>query len=273
MEFQVLMNHCTTGIAIRGNEVFTTNRNGFVGVFDARRGLEERKIGDDRELGDDREQLRNPVDLVLLGEKLYVTDAKLNKVQCFNAADGAHNPDQTLRVENDDGFRPQYIASDGHDKIYVTSPHNKTLYVFQNGRVYVHDLSTPDAPNMAPFDVAVDANGRILVTHRSHNDGFIKVFSPDDMNNLIGRIILRNNAIPYRIATDEESRYFVTSFDGGSVYLHVYQLQNGNFVETQQIIQLGSTTFDNLFCGIAVQNGRVYCGYDKPFVQSIAYRQ
>ena len=264
MEFQVLMNHCTTGIAIRGNEVFTTNRNGFVGVFDAERGLEERIIG--------KGQLGKPVDLVLLGENLYVTDAELNKVLCFNAADGTHNHD--LEVEKDDNFKPQHIASDGHDKIYVTSPHNKKLYVFQNGGGVqdVHDLSTPDAPNMAPFDVAVDAiNGRILVTYKSHNDGFIKVFSPDDMNNHITRTRLVNNAIPYRIATDKESHYFVTSSDGGRVYLHVYQLQNGDLIEAPQRIQLGNITINNLFCGIAMQKGRVYCGYDKPFVQSITY--
>ena len=263
MAFQVLINHCTTGIAIRGNEVFTTNRNGFVGVFDAGRGLEERKIGEG--------QLRNPVDLVLLGKNLYVTDAELNKVLCFNAADGAHNHD----LEVDDDFKPQYIASDGHNKIYVTcSSHNKTLYVFQNGKGVPYNLSIPgdDDPLMAlmaPFDVAVDANGRILVTYNSHHGGFIQVFSPD--MDPITRFNLGGNAIPYRIATDEESRYFVTSFDGGRVYLHVYQLQNENFMETQQRIQLGNIMIDNLFCGIAMQNGRVYCGYDKPFVQSITY--
>ena len=212
----------TYGVAVRGNgDVFACNSNGFVQVF-SQDGNKTRTIGTK---GNGDGQLQSPFGLLLVGDKLYVSDNNLHRVQYFSAITGKY-VGQFGRNGNGEGefSNPYGMASDGKGKILVADHSSNRVQVFEEDGTFVRIIPC----NGTPGGVAVDNDGNIHVT--IFNQHYVQVFPPEGTNQLC----TYNNpngylTYPAGIAIDDEGYVFIMSRHGGYLYLNVLSPQKTQF--------------------------------------------
>ena len=203
--------NCTTGVAVHTNgEVFASSRDGFVQVF-SEDGTTVRRIGSK---GNGNGQFEYPFGLLLVGDRLYVSDDNLHRVQYFSATTGQYIGQFGSKGNGNGQYSsPHGMSTDGKGNILVADRYNKRVQVFKEDGTFVQVIQCDGAAT----DVAVDNEGKIHVT--IWNQNHVQVFSPDGKthldtyNNPAG-----NFNYPDDIAIDDEGYIFVSSNYG---YLHV----------------------------------------------------
>ena len=201
----------TTGVAVHINrEVFASSWDGFVQVF-SEDGTAVRRIGSN---GNGNGQFDRPWSLLLVGDRLYVSDANLYRVQYFSATTGQYIGKFGSNGNGNGQFSsPRGMSTDGKGNILVADFNNNRVQVFKEDGTFVQVIRC----NGNATDVAVDNEGKIHVT--IWNQHYVQVFSPDGKTHLY---IYNNPAgnfnYPDGIAIDDEGYTFVSSNHG---YLHV----------------------------------------------------
>ena len=204
----------TRGVAVHSNgEVFASSHDGFVQVF-SEDGTAVRRIGSK---GNGNGQFDCPFGLLLVGDRLYVSDDNLRRVQYFSATTGQYIGQFGSNGNGNGQFsRPFGMSTDGKGNILVADFNNKRVQVFKEDGTFVQVIHCDGTAT----DVAVDNEGKIHVT--IHNQNRVQVFSPDGKTHLdtysnpAGNF---NN--PASIAIDDEGYIFVLSSNG---YLYVWSL-------------------------------------------------
>ena len=204
----------TCGVAVHTNgEVFASSCDGFIQVF-SEDGTPVRRIGSK---GNGNGEFQYPWGLLLLGDRLYVSDINLNRVQYFSATTGQYIGQFGCNgKENGQFSSPRVMSTDGKGNILVADYSNNRVQVFKEDGTFVQVIQCDGKPT----DVAVDNEGKIHVT--IHSQHHVQVFSPD------GKIHLNpyNNPAgyfqyPQGIAIDDEGYIFITAQYSGTYYLHV----------------------------------------------------
>ena len=207
----------TYGVAVHSNgDVFASNSSGFVQVF-SQDGNKTRTIGTK---GNGDGQFQSPFDLLLVGDKLYVSDN--NRVQYFSAITGKYIG-QFGRSGNGEGefSNPYGMATDGKGKILVADHSNSRVQVFEEDGTFVRVIPC----NGTPVGVAVGNDGNIHVT--IYDQHYVQVFPPESTNQLY----TYNNPngylnYPTGIAIDDEGYIFIMSrYSGSYSYLNVLSPQ------------------------------------------------
>ncbi|XP_011402663.1 PREDICTED: E3 ubiquitin-protein ligase TRIM71-like [Amphimedon queenslandica] len=204
----------TYGVAVHTNgEVFASSHNGefeFVQVF-SEDGTAVRRIGSK---GNGNGQFDWPWSLLLVGDRLYVSDNFLHRVQYFSATTGQYiGQFGSNGNENGQFYHPRGMSTDGKGNILVADYNNSRVQVFKEDGTFVQVIQCDGNAS----DVAVDNEGKIHITIRSQHH--VQVFSPDSKthldtyNNPAGNFNNLNG-----IAIDDEGYIFVSSYNG---YLHV----------------------------------------------------
>ena len=202
----------TDGVAVHTNgEVFAGNcKDGFVQVF-SEDGTAVRRIGFK---GNGNGQFEYLWGLLLVGDRLYVSDDNLHRVQYFSATTGQYIGQFGSKGNGNGQFSsPRGMSTDGKGNILVADHYNNRVQVFKEDGTFVQVIQ---CDGNAP-DVAVDNEGKIHVT--IWNQNHVQVFSPDGKTHLY----TYNNPAgnfnsPDGIAIDDEGYIFVSSNYG---YLHV----------------------------------------------------
>ena len=203
----------THGVAVHTNgEVFAGSHDGFVQVF-SEDGTAIRRIGSK---GNGNGQFGCPWALLLVGDRLYVSDYNLHRVQYFSATTGQYIGQFGSKGDgNGQFYNPRGMSTDGKGNILVADCNNR-VQVFKEDGTFVKVIQCDGIA----FDVAVDNEERIHVT--IWNQNYVQVFSPDGKthlytyNNPAGNF---NN--PQGIAIDDEGYIFVSVYNGRTYYLHV----------------------------------------------------
>ena len=241
-------NH-TFGVAVHANgDVFASNSsNGFVQVF-SQDGNKTRTIG---RKGNDDGQFQSPFGLLVVGDKLYVSDNNLHRVQYFSAITGKYIGKFGTNGKEEGEFRNPYgMASDGKGKILVADHSNSRVQVFEEDGTFVRVIPC----NGTATDVAVDNDGNIHATIMNQN--YVQVFPPEGTN----QPYTYNNPTGYStsptgIAIDDEGYIFILSrLNNTSVnYLNVLSPQ-------KQQVNLISQFHNSYNCyGMALdKDGHVY---------------
>ena len=205
----------TCGVAVHTNgEVFASNDNGgFVQVF-SEDGTPVRRIGSK---GNGNGEFQCPVGLLLVGDRLYVSDYSLHRVQYFSATTGQYIGQFGCNgKENGQFSNPRGMSTDGKGNILVADYSNNRVQVFKEDGTFVQVIQCDGNPS----DVAVDNEGKIHVT--IHNQHHVQVFSPDGKTHLNP---YSNPAgsfqYPRGIAIDDEGYIFITAQYSSTYYLHV----------------------------------------------------
>ena len=201
----------TTGVAVHTNgEVFASSIDGFVQVF-SEDGTALRRIGSK---GNGNGQFDRPWGLLLVGDRLYVSDHNLHRVQYFSAITGQYiGQFGSYGKGNGQFYSSLGMSTDGKGNILVADYNNKRVQVFKEDGTFVQVIQCDGKAT----DVAVNNEGKIYVTIQSRNH--VQVFSPDGKthlhtyNNPAG-----NFNRPDGIAIDDEGYIFVSV---GNSYLHV----------------------------------------------------
>ena len=212
----------TFGVAVHGNgDVFASNNSGFVQVF-SQDGNKTRTIGTK---GNGDGQFGRPFGLLLVGDKLYVSDDNLHRVQYFSAITGEYIGQFGTNGNGERQFSNPYgMASDGKGKILVADYSNRRVQVFEEDGTFIRIIPC----NGTPAGVAVDNDGNIHVTIMNQN--YVQVFPPEGTNQLY----TYNNpngylSYPAGIAIDDEGYIFIMSLHGGYSYLNVLSPQKTQF--------------------------------------------
>ena len=208
----------TCGVAVHANgEVFASNSGGFIQVFN-QDGSQIRTIGSS---GNGDGQFSTPFGLLLVGDRLYVSDSGLDHVQYFSATTGGFIGKFGSNSNGEGQFSNPYgMATGGKGKILVADCSNNRVQVFEEDGTFVQPI--PCKGNAS--DVAVDNEGNIHVTIR--NQHCVQVFSPDGKNELD----TYNNPngyfqCPTGIAIDDEGYIFIMTRYSSTNYLHVLSPQ------------------------------------------------
>ena len=205
----------TDGVAVHTNgEVFAGNcDDGFVQVF-SEDGTAVRRIGSK---GNGNGQFGFPWGLLLVGDRLYVSDNNLHRVQYFSATTGQYIGQFGSKGDGNGQFSsPRGMSTDGKGNILVADYSNKRVQVFKEDGTFVQVIQCDGNAT----DVAVDNEGKIHITIQNQNH--VQVFSPDGKTHLY----TYNNPAgnfngPDGITVDDEGYVFVSVFNGGTSYLHV----------------------------------------------------
>ncbi|XP_019850417.1 PREDICTED: E3 ubiquitin-protein ligase TRIM71-like [Amphimedon queenslandica] len=227
----------TPGVAVHTNgEVFASSRDRFVRVF-SEDGAAVRRIGSK---GNGNGQFGYPWGLLLVRDRLYVSDRDLNRVQYFSATTGQyHGQFGSYGHENGKFSSPRGMSTDGKGNILVADYNNKRVQVFKENGTFVQVILCDGNAT----DVAVDNEGKIHVaTDDKHH---VQVFSSNGKISLYTQV--ENFNSPNGIAIDDEGRIFVSSNDG---YLHVLSS------DTKQVKLISGLSVPY---GIALdKNGHIY---------------
>ena len=206
-------NH-TYSVAVHTNgEVFASSYGGFVQVF-SEDGTAVRRIGSK---GNGNGQFEYPWGLLLVGDRLYVSDYILHRVQYFSATTGQYIGQFGSNGNGNGQFSsPRGMSTDGKGNILVAEMDNNRVQVFKEDGTFVQVIQCDGQAS----DVAVDNEGKIHVT--IWNQNHVQVFSPDGKTHLY----TYNNPAgnfnsPDGIAIDDEGHIFVSVFNNGTSYLHV----------------------------------------------------
>uniref|UniRef100_A0A1X7TMB9 Uncharacterized protein n=1 Tax=Amphimedon queenslandica TaxID=400682 RepID=A0A1X7TMB9_AMPQE len=190
----------TPGVAVHTNgEVFASSHNGgFVQVF-SEDGTAVRRIGSK---GNGGGEFQCTWGLLLVGDRLYVSDVTLHRAQYFSATTGQYIGQFGSNGNRNGQFStPHGMSTDGKGNILVADYGNKRVQVFKEDGTFVQVIQCDGNAS----DVAVDNEGKIHVTisDQSH----VQVFSPDGKNQLDA---YKNNiSSPQGIAIDDEGYIFV----------------------------------------------------------------
>ena len=203
----------TFGVAVHTNgQVFVSSIDGFVQVF-SEDGTAVRRIGSK---GNGNGQFKYPWSLLLAGDRLYVSDHNLHRVQYFSATTGQYIGHFGSNGNgNGQFFGPRGMSTDGKGNILVADFSNKRVQLFKDG-TFVQVIQCDGNAT----DVAVDNEGKIHVTIQ--NQHHVQVFSPDGKTHLC----TYNNPAgnfnhPNGITIDDEGYIFVSVYNGGTSYLHI----------------------------------------------------
>ena len=204
----------TPGVAVHTNgEVFASSRDGFVQVF-SEDGTAVRRIGSK---GNGNGQFEYPWGLLLVGDRLYVSDLYLHHVQYFSATTGQYIGQFGSNGNGNREFsNPEGMSTDGKGNILVADFSNKRVQVFKEDGTFVQVIQCDGQAS----DVTVDNEGKIHVT--IYDQDHVQVFSPDGKthlytyNNPAGNFNGLNG-----ITIDDEGYIFVSAYNGGTSYLHV----------------------------------------------------
>ena len=203
------------GVAVHTNgEVFASSYNeGFVQVF-SEDGTPVKRIGSK---GNGNGEFQYPWGLLLVGDRLYVSDNSLHRVQCFSVTTGQYIGQFGCNgKENGQFSNPYGMSTDGKGNILVADYSNNRVQVFKENGTFVQVIQCDGNAT----DVAVDIEGKIHVTIR--NQHHVQVFSPDGKTHLNS---YSNPAgsfqNPQGIAIDDEGYIFVTARYSSTFYLHV----------------------------------------------------
>ena len=128
----------TCGVAVHANgEVFASNSGGFIQVFN-QDGSQIRTIGSS---GNGDGQFSTPFGLLLVGDRLYVSDSGLDHVQYFSATTGGFIGKFGSRGNGEGQFSNPYgMATDGKGKILVADYSNNRVQVFEEDGTFVQAI-------------------------------------------------------------------------------------------------------------------------------------
>ena len=210
-EIRFNVNSGTCGVAVHHNgEVFASSQDGFVQVFNED-GIPVRRIGSK---GNGNGEFQYPWGLLMVGDRLYVSDYNLHRVQYFSVT-GQYIGQFGCRGEENGQFSsPRGMSTDGGGNILVVDYNNKRVQVFTMDGTFVRVIKCDGHPT----DVAVDNEGKIHVT--IYDQRHVQVFSPD------GRVDSYNNPTsnfqhPQGIAIGNGGRIFITAQYEGTYRLHI----------------------------------------------------
>ncbi|XP_011405114.1 PREDICTED: E3 ubiquitin-protein ligase TRIM71-like [Amphimedon queenslandica] len=199
----------TTGVAVHTNgEVFASSRDGFVQVF-RKDGIAVRRIGS---RGNSNGQFGCPWGLLLVGDRLYVSDNILHRVQYFSATTGQYiGQFGSYGNRNGQFSNPCGMSTDGKGTILVADNSNKRVQVFKEDGTFVQVIQC----DCTACDVAVDNEGKIHIA--THKDNHVQVFSPD------GKTHLHTYNNPHSgsgylqgIAIDDNGHILVLTYNGSN---------------------------------------------------------
>ncbi|XP_011408632.1 PREDICTED: tripartite motif-containing protein 2-like [Amphimedon queenslandica] len=203
----------TRGVSVHtSGDVFASSIDGFVQVF-SEDGTAVRRIGSK---GNGNGQFDKPWGLLLVGNRLYVSDYDLNRVQYFSATTGQHIGQFGSKGNGNGQFSsPRGMSTDGKGNILVADGNNKRVQVFKEDGTFVQVIQCDGTAS----DVAVDNEGKIHVTicHQNH----VQVFSPDGKTHL-DTYSGNNNKLhfPQGIAFDDDGYIFITGNSDTSCVLN-----------------------------------------------------
>ena len=202
------------GVAVQTNgELFASSGEGFVQVF-SEDGTPVRRIGSK---GNGNGEFQYPWGLLLVGDRLYVSDNSLHRVQYFSATTGQYIGQFGCNGKGNGQFsNPRGMSTDGKGNILVADYSNNRVQVFKEDGTFIQVIQCDGYPS----DVAVDNEGKIHVTIR--NQHHVQLFSPDGKTHLNK---YSNPAgifqCPQGIAIDDEGYIFITTQYSSTYYLHV----------------------------------------------------
>ena len=224
-------NH-TYGVAVHTNgEVFASSNDGFVQVF-SEDGTAIRRIGSK---GDDNGQFKSPHGLLLVGDRLYVSDHNLHRVQYFSATTGQYiGQFGSKGNENGQLWYPKGMSTDGKGNILVSEYRNKRVQVFKEDGTFVQIIQCDGNAT----DVAVDNEGKIYVATFKNNS--VQVFSPDGKTHLdtYNNLDISSNYLQ-GIAVDDEMDILVLTYNTSCFDSCLYLL-NSDRKQVKLITQLNN---------------------------------
>ncbi|XP_011409287.1 PREDICTED: tripartite motif-containing protein 2-like [Amphimedon queenslandica] len=218
----------TYGVAVHTNgEVFASSNDGFVQVFNED-GTAVRRIGSK---GNANGQFNFPFGLLLVGDRLYVSDYSLNRVQYFSATTGQYigqfgskgkgngqfsRPEGMSTDGKEDGTFVQVIQCDGQatdvavdneGKIHVTIYQNHIKIFSPDGKTHLHTYNNPHSGSTYLQGVAIDDDGHVLVlAYKGGSDSCVYALSSDKKQvKLISGL-----SNPYGIALAKDGYIYVT---------------------------------------------------------------
>ena len=182
---------------------YSCNSKGFVQVFN-QDGSIVRTIGFS---GNGDGQSSSSFGLLLVGDRLYVSDNSLHCVQYFSATTGEFIGKFGSNGNGEGQFSNPYgMATDGKGKILVADHSNNRVQVFEEDGTFVQAI--PCKGNAS--DVVVDNEGNIYVT--IFNQRYVQVFSPDGKNELLTYNYPEGYMVsPTGIAINDKGYIFVMS--------------------------------------------------------------
>ena len=201
--------NCTTGVAVHTNgEVFASSNDGFVQVF-SEDGTAVRRIGSK---GNGNGQFVYPRGLLLVGDRLYVSDDNLHRVQYFSATTGQYIGQFGSNGKGNGQFSsPSGMSTDGKGNILVADFSNNRVQVFKEDGTFVQVIQCDSNAS----DVAVDNEGKIYIA--TYNGNHLQVFSPD------GKTHLHTYSNPHSgstylqgVAIDDDGHILVLTYEGSS---------------------------------------------------------
>ena len=196
----------TSGVAVHTNgEVFASS-DGFVQVL-GEDGTEVKRIGSK---GYNKGQFDCPFGLLLVGDRLYVSDANLNRVQYFSATTGQYIGQFGSEGKGNGQFSsPRGMSTDGKGNILVADISNKRVQVFKEDGTFVQVIQCDGYAT----DVAVDNEGKIHVIF-CNNPNHVQVFSPDDKTHLHTYNNPHSGSSRFQgIAIDDDGHILVSTFE------------------------------------------------------------
>ncbi|XP_011409330.1 PREDICTED: tripartite motif-containing protein 2-like, partial [Amphimedon queenslandica] len=206
----------TAGVTVHTNgEVFASSSDGFVQIF-SEAGTAVRRIGSK---GNGDGQFDYPWSLLLIGDRLYVSDNNLHRVQYFSATTGnilvADFSNKRVQVFKDGTFvqviqcdgNATDVAVDNEGKIHITIWYQHHVQVFSpDGKTRLDTYYNNPAGNFNdPYGIAIDDEGYIFV---SCNNGYLHVLSPDRKQvKLISGL-----SNPWGVALDKDGYIYVAEY-------------------------------------------------------------
>uniref|UniRef100_A0A1X7TGV4 RING-type domain-containing protein n=1 Tax=Amphimedon queenslandica TaxID=400682 RepID=A0A1X7TGV4_AMPQE len=151
------------GVAVHINgEVFASSMGGFVQVF-SEDGTAVRRIGSK---GNGDGQFDYPWGLLLVGDRLYVSDHNLHRVQYFSATTGQYIGQFGHQGNGNGQFcYPIGMSTDGKGNILAAEYSNNRVQVFKEDGTFVQVIQCDGNAT----DVAVDNEGKIHITIQSQH--------------------------------------------------------------------------------------------------------
>ncbi|XP_011407241.2 PREDICTED: tripartite motif-containing protein 2-like [Amphimedon queenslandica] len=222
----------TCGVAVHTNgEVFASSHyGGFVQVF-SEDGTALRKIGSK---GNGNGQFQCAWGLLLVGDRLYVSDLNLHCVQYFSATTGQYiGQFGSKGNENRQFSTPRGMSTDGKGNILVADYSNKRVQVFKEDGTFVQVIQCDGNAT----DVAVDNEGKIHVSIGDQNH--VQVFSSDNKNQL--DTYKNNISYPQGIAIDDEGYVFVSNNNG---CLHVLSPDRKQVIKSISLAEIYGIALD-----------------------------
>ncbi|ABW68827.1 fibronectin type III domain-containing protein [Desulfosudis oleivorans] len=153
----------------------TGSSSGFIRILNQKTGEEIQVGGKDKEWKD---ILRHPTGLALYKDRLYVTDAGLDRIAVISKT-GEFIESYGSKGSGPGTFNDPADIFVHKGVIYVADTDNDRIQALGDNGVFLHEIGPADAPEnrmKKPVQVAVDVSGRI---HVVTTDGQIRVYRAD----------------------------------------------------------------------------------------------